>query len=181
MIGHVGQGIVHLLAKTLPPPVRKARPTYLDECRAIYLKRCLRHTRLYPGVRAVLARLRGMRLAVATNKPRIQTIRILRGLKIRRRLAAVFGGDDVKRRKPHPEVLLRIMRRFNCPPRATLVVGDSRFDMEAGKRARCRLCAVTFGFGQRNELGRWRPDFTIDKFPELLEIVRGKATPRRSF
>lgn len=176
----MGEGIVRLLDRTLPAAARKARPGYVDECRAIYLKRCLRHTRLYPEVRATLSRLRGVRLAVATNKPRIQTIKILRGLKIRRRLDAVYGGDDLERRKPHPEVLLRIMRRFKVRPRAVLMVGDSRFDMEAGRRAGCPVCAVTFGFGKRKELRPWRPDFIIGRFSDLLKIASGRANPRRS-
>ena len=147
VVRYVGQGLKYLLARTLPAKVRKAHPDFMEECRAIYLRRCLHHTRLFPGVRATLARLRGCRLAVATNKPSIQTERILRGLRIRPRFKAVCGGDDVRRRKPHPEVLLRLMRRFRCRPSQTLIVGDSRFDMEAGRRARCRLCAATYGFG----------------------------------
>lgn len=173
VVRYVGRGLKHLLARTLPAKVRRAHPDFMEECRAIYLKRCLRHTRLFPGVRATLGRLHGCRLAVATNKPSIQTERILRGLGIRALFKAVCGGDDVRRRKPHPEVLLCLMRRFRCGPFQTLVVGDSRFDMEAGRRARCRLCAVTYGFGTRRELSRWRPDFTIGRFPKLLKIARG--------
>ena len=110
-------------------------------------------------------------MAVASNKPREPSERILRGLGIRKYFASLLGGDDLARRKPHPEAVLKLMRRFRAKPRETLVVGDSRFDMEAGRRARCRLCAVTYGFGSRLSLARWRPDFTIRRFPELLKVL----------
>ncbi len=138
----------------------------------MYLKRCLRHTRLFPGVRATLTRVRGLRLAVATNKPRNSTERILRGLHVRNRFRVVLGGDDVKLRKPHPEIFLKALRRLRVRPRETLVVGDSEFDIEAGRRAGCQTCAVTWGFGSRRELARLNPDFTISSFPALIRVLK---------
>ena len=42
-------------------------------------------------------------------------------------------------------------------------------DMEAAQRAGMKSCAVTYGYGQRQEMLKWSPDFWIDQFSELAE------------
>lgn len=170
VIEAVGEGVRKLLKKTVPA-AEAAQPGAADEFRRIYFARCLRKTRLYPGVRASLQALakRGVILAVASNKPRRHSERILRGLGIRRLFRAVLCGDEVPRPKPHPDHLRILMRRFHAKPRQTLVVGDSRFDMEAGKRAGCLTAAVTYGFGSRREVSSRKPDFILNRLPDLLK------------
>ncbi len=169
---HVGQGVEHLLHNTIPERARLQDPNFYSEFSRIYQRRCTNRTRLFPGTLATLKRLSGIRLVVASNKPGRLSRQILRGLKVHREFSTILGADDIRRRKPHPEVILKLMRRFKAKPKETLMVGDSRFDMEAGKRARCWLCACTFGFSSRSELTRWRPDYTISRFSQLLKVVQ---------
>jgi len=49
--------------------------------------------------------------------------------------------------------------------------GDSKFDMEAGKRAGCQMVACTFGFGTRKELARYKSDLMISRLATLLRII----------
>ena len=42
--------------------------------------------------------------------------------------------------KPHPESVLRLLHRWHVPPAVTLVVGDYRHDIEAGRMAGTRTC-----------------------------------------
>jgi phosphoglycolate phosphatase len=168
---HVGQGVRHLLDRTVPalaPGARKRHPDLYAEFQRIYVRRCTHHTRLFPGARAVLRRLgRDAILAVATNKPGGLSRRILRRLGVLGKFSTVVGGDEMRARKPHPAVLLDLMRRFKAGPAETVFVGDSRFDMETARRARVRAVACTFGFGSRAELLRWRPAATISRLAAL--------------
>ena len=173
---HVGQGVAHLLDRTIPERSREAHPDYLREYVRIYRRRCLNRTRLLPGVRRTLARITGPRLAVISNKPGDLSRRILRHLGVARRFRVVLGGDEVRKRKPHPEPVRAVIRRLRIRPRETLVVGDSRFDMEAGRRAGCRLCGCTFGFGNRKELMKWKPDSIIARFSQLDGAIRKMET-----
>ena len=52
-------------------------------------------------------------------------------------------------------------------PDECLMVGDSPADMEAGRRAGVQVCAVTYGYGQREALARYEPDFWIDDLRDL--------------
>ncbi len=187
---HVGRGVGHLLKMTVPEvsqgftvtgTLRRKHPDLYEEFRKIYLRRCLNRTRLYPGMRQALRALRGAKLAVATNKPAKVSNRILRGLGVRQLFAAVMGGDSVKHRKPHPEVLLTLMRRFRAKRAETVMVGDSRFDMATGRRARVRLVGCLWGFGSRRELTPWKPAALIASARALpAAIARVGARPPRS-
>jgi phosphoglycolate phosphatase len=178
--GHVGQGVGHLLKMTVPEvsrgftvsgTLRARHPDLYEEFRKIYFRRCLNRTRLYAGVRRALEDLGASRLAVATNKPVRVSNKILRGLGVKKRFAAIMGGDSVKHRKPHPEVLHTLMRRFRARPSETVMVGDSRFDMETGRRARVRLVGCLWGFGTRAELRPWKPDVTIKAARDLPKAI----------
>jgi phosphoglycolate phosphatase len=167
----VGRGVTHLLTHTIPAGTRKAHPGFMDEFRSIYWKRCTRKTRLYPGVVRTLKGLKGPVMAVVSNKPRRPTERILVKYGVRRLFRVVWGGDDLKRKKPDPWAIRALMRRFRVGPRETVVVGDSRFDMEAARRAGTRVVGVTYGFGTRAELVRWKPDAVIPRFALLPAVL----------
>ena len=40
--------------------------------------------------------------------------------------------------------------------------------MEAAKRAGVRSCAATYGYGHRDDLAKWSPDYWIDNFAQLV-------------
>lgn len=173
VIAGIGQGVRHLLSKTLPRKIFMGHPNVSEDFRRIYLDRSTKYTRLFPGGRAMLKALhkRGVKLAVASNKPSILSGKILRNLGIRRYFSAVVCGDSVKNPKPHPESLNYLMKRFRVSPEETLMVGDSRFDMEAGQRAGTRLAATTFGFSSRKELARYKPDYWIKRLTSLAKFI----------
>jgi phosphoglycolate phosphatase-like HAD superfamily hydrolase len=47
------------------------------------------------------------------------------------------------------------------------MVGDAPADMEAGRRAGVKICAVRYGYGRIEDLARYDPDFWIDDLREL--------------
>ena len=65
-------------------------------------------------------------------------------------------------------MLLKSLEAFGVSAGDCLFVGDSAADMEAGRRAGIATCAVTWGYGEREELGRWTPNFWIDAPHQLL-------------
>jgi phosphoglycolate phosphatase len=43
--------------------------------------------------------------------------------------------------------------------------------MEAGRRAGVKTCAVTYGYGRREDLAQFTPDYWIDDLRELTPHV----------
>jgi phosphoglycolate phosphatase-like HAD superfamily hydrolase len=48
------------------------------------------------------------------------------------------------------------------------MVGDAPSDMEAGRRAGVKTCAVRYGYGDLEAMASFRPDFWIDHPSELI-------------
>jgi len=125
-------------------------------------------TRLYPGVRETLDRLHWARFGLITNKPEALTRRLLQVFNLADRFSLVLGGDSLPQRKPDPAPLLEAMARTGIPPGETVMVGDSRTDVLAGKAADVTTCGVSYGFRSREELVAAGCDLIIDEFAGLL-------------
>jgi phosphoglycolate phosphatase len=166
---HVGRGVEHLLRHSLP----EESPEQLHEVMRVFLERYEKHlldrTVLYPGARETLAHFRGKRRAVVSNKIHRLTMAVVRGLGVEKEFDMILGGDSAAEKKPHPALLTTVLRRFDVPASAAVMVGDGDTDVEAGKRAGVVTCGVTFGLGDKDELIAAEPDLLIDDLRQLAE------------
>jgi phosphoglycolate phosphatase len=167
----IGSGARILVARSLEAagvalPVEEVLPTFL-EC---YRRRLLDTTRLYPGVREALDRLRDRPLAVLTNKPGDMSRVILRGLDVEGRFFRVYGGGDLPERKPSPLGLTRLMDEAAVPAARALMVGDSAIDVATGRAAGVRTAGVLYGF-DRSGVEAAEPDALLASLPELASLL----------
>ena len=84
-------------------------------------------------------------------------------------ISCIVAGNDVEKVKPAPDMVLKIMEETKGKPEDTLVVGDMIYDIEMGRNAGARTCAVTYGNGTYDELST--ADYIIDDFAALLDII----------
>jgi HAD superfamily hydrolase (TIGR01509 family) len=122
-------------------------------------------TRVYPGAREMLAALAG-RKSTATTKTTEGTRLVLEHFGLLRFFDHVQGSDGL-RYKPAPDVILAAIRGLGAKPEECLMVGDSPADMEAGRRAGVKICAVRYGYGDPEELVKWQPDHWVSDLQEL--------------
>lgn len=127
-------------------------------------------THLYPGVREALDALRGrsIHLAIVTNKPYAFIAPILEPLGVADCFEVCLGGDSLPQKKPDPGPLLHVARYFGVTPDACLMVGDSRHDIEAGRRAHFRTLAVPYGYNHGEPVANSRPDAIVESLRELV-------------
>jgi len=59
-------------------------------------------------------------------------------------------------------VILKSLEVFGARPEECLLIGDAPADMEAGRRAGVKICAVRYGYGEVAELAKWEPDYWVD-------------------
>ena len=64
-------------------------------------------------------------------------------------------------------MIFKALEALGARPEDCLMVGDAPSDMEAGRRAGCKTCAVTYGYGKREDLARFTPDYWINDLREL--------------
>jgi HAD superfamily hydrolase (TIGR01509 family) len=140
----------------------------LVDYRRIYLDRNHSSTRAYPGVADALAALPG-RKSTATTKGTPTTRAVLELFGLLPYFDHVQGTDGFPA-KPEPDVILASLKALGVNAADCLLVGDSAADMQAGRRAGVKTCAVLWGYGQREDLAKWEPDYWITHPRELLKI-----------
>ena len=166
--GFVGEGARVLLERAVSPHLHLLEPA-LAAWRPHYEAHLLDHTRAYPGVEALLAGA-GRMLAVHTNKPGVMARKILAGLGLLPRFAAVTGGDEAPR-KPDPTGARELMVRLGAAPDETVFVGDSRVDVATARAAGVAFVAVTWGFATRAELAGAGATVFADDAAELATLL----------
>jgi len=137
--------------------------------REYYLEHIAVYSAPYPGVEDTLQRLKDFKKAVVSNKLEVFTMKTLRQLRLLQYFDLVVGGDSGPERKPSPQAILSVLSKFSVPAEETLMVGDTSYDIEAGRGAGVKTAAVTYGYGSSGFTDG--ADFTLDTFPELIDIV----------
>jgi phosphoglycolate phosphatase len=148
----------------------------VEDCLRLYLDYYTRHcgdlTRLYPGVPETLEKLAaGKKLAVLSNKLQRLTVKILEILGIAPWFTAIRGGGTELPLKPSPDPLTALMRELAAAPNRTLMVGDKPADIATARGAGALVAAVTYGYGDLPSLTAAAPDFLLQEFSQLPEIV----------
>ena len=166
---YVGNGVHNLIRASLGEANAELADRALNIFQREYDTHLLDHTKLYPGVKEKLATL-SVPKVVLTNKPLAFSEKILDGLGIRQHFARVLGGDMHFPKKPSPDAVYYLAKELNVKLEEILIVGDSPLDIQTGKAAGTQTCAVTYGFGKRDELAAAKPDYLIETFPELLKL-----------
>ena len=146
----------------------------------IYSGSATRHTRLFPGVREVLATLgdAGIRQAVCTNKPEAVTRQVLGDLDIAAHFDVVIGGDTLPRNKPDPLPLRTALQRLGVSPEQSLMVGDSAIDVLTAHAAGVDVAFVTFGYGPEPAEPH-RADLRVDALGDLPTVVAALSHARQ--
>ena len=122
----------------------------------------------------------GFKLAVVTNTRRAAIEPVLSRWKIRDHFEAVITIEDVSHGKPDPEMLHRAINTLNVSPSRTYILGDSKSDVVAGKRAGIK----TIGFSPQENwkylaleaLRFTEPSHLVHSYADLREVLG--ITPR---
>lgn len=136
-------------------------------------KALLSGSRLFPKARVLLKYLLNKRykLAIASNRPtKFSRILLLRH-KIEQYFDMVLCADSLKRGKPHPEILRKIIRHFSLEPKQALFIGDMTIDLYTGRRAKVKTIIVTTGSSTKAEIIKAKPYRIIHRIAEVAKIL----------
>ncbi len=133
----------------------------------------LKQSRLYPQVRPLLLKLKdkGYKLAVASNRPNKFSLILLRHLRIMEFFDYVLCADKLKRGKPDPEILNKIISRLAVRKSQVLYAGDMVIDAQAGRRAGIKTVIVTTGSNSLSEIKKERPFKIIPEISGLSGLL----------
>lgn len=128
-------------------------------------------TQLYPGVQPTLNALhqQGYKLVLITNKPERFITPILSHFELLPLFTLCLGGDSLAEKKPSPLPLLHAAQTLDIPPSASVMVGDSRHDIAAGKAAGFTTVALPYGYNHGEPIAQSQPDLLISSLLALIE------------
>ena len=158
-------------AAGIDAPVDEALGRFLSA----YDERLTHHTRPYDGITELLATLHssGTRMALLTNKPLAQSVRILEAFSLSPYFQSLVGGDGPWPRKPAPDGMKFLMEDAGVAADDAVLIGDSAVDLQTARNAGVRICLARYGFGYADlPPAELRGDeWIVDRPTEILGVL----------
>lgn len=171
------EDVIRYMGEPLIDQMRRFDPNQADEMVHTYREHNIQHhdeyASAFPGVVDTLRRLSaaGVKLGVVTNKQRKTAEMGLRLLGVDKLMQTVICFGETEKAKPHPDPVLTAMKRLHGKPDRTLMVGDSKYDLMAGKRAGVASALVGWSMHDPAELHALEPDYVLDSPEDLLRLA----------
>lgn len=178
----VGDGVQNLVRRALPPDAASNEALVAEMTplmRAEYARRWRDKTRPYEGIPQMLEALsvRGLRLAVLSNKPHPATVEVVQHFFPPGRFDAVFGARPEVPIKPDAGAALEVARQLGIPPREFLYLGDTNTDMQTANAAGMYAVGALWGFRTAGELRESGARVLIGHPRDFLKLLDEPQTP----
>ena len=147
---------------------------------AIYRERFstigLFENKVYPGIPELLSALHknSLKLYVVTTKPRVFAERIIEHFQLAHRFEAIYGTELNGQFDNKADLIEFILKTRQLRAEETMMVGDKREDIAAGKANRTRTIGVTYGYGSLQEITEAAPDDICGNPEEIGQVIMGK-------
>jgi phosphoglycolate phosphatase len=116
-----------------------------------YNEHCITDILLYNGIKEMLVSVEEhFTLTVATNASVEFANKMIDFLDIDNHFDFIIGANCVENPKPHPDMLLKTMDKFNTESKNTILVGDSHKDTRAAVAANIDSILVNWGFSDHD-------------------------------
>jgi len=113
---------------------------------------------------------RGMKLGVCTNKMETLAVKLLAELDMLKYFSAIIGQDTINIPKPDPAPYREAVSRVGGNIHKSIMVGDSKVDIQTAKAANVPVIALTFGYSYKpvETLGA---DYVVGHYNEMAKIL----------
>lgn len=113
----------------------------------------------------------GFKLAIVTSKKYKSLMWGINLLNYGDIFDVLITPEDTKLHKPNPEPILIGCEKLGVNPENSIYVGDSVFDLKAGKAAKTKIAAVSYSLTDKSELLSFNPDYYINSVKQLADIL----------
>lgn len=114
---------------------------------------------------------KGIKIGVVTSKKSDMAERGAKLMGIFKYFDTFITPEVTIKHKPEGEPVLKACENLGVSPSEALMVGDSPYDILAGKNAGAKTCGVKYTALPLEKLGESKPDFYVDKPLEILDLV----------
>ena len=143
----------------------------------------MNHVSPYPLMRETLQALSdaGYKIAVVTNSRRTAVEPVLARWQVEHLFDVIVSIDDVSHGKPDPQMIHHALNALNISPSDAFIMGDSKSDVVAGKRAGVKTIAFSPEENRKylalEALRFTEPSHLIHSYDDLWEVLKIPPTP----
>lgn len=171
------QDMIDFIGEPLEDSFEKVDPERVEELVRVYREHNVaNHDELveeFEGVFDTLKILheRGFKLGVVTSKKRKTATMGLKFFNLEPFFDAIVTVDDVEHAKPHPEAIYGALSMLDASPETAMMVGDSVFDIGAGKNAGTTTAGVAWTIKGIDKLRDAGADMILENMADLLDVL----------
>lgn len=164
-----GEPLLTTMKRYAPDRAEQLTATY-HAFNVLHHDEMIRH---FPLVRETLGQLSdmGLVLGIVTSKRGVVAQKSLDALELSGYFKAIVTPELTERHKPEPDPVLCGAKLLGVAPEQAIMVGDSPYDLLAGRAAGCLTCGVEYTKLDINILHHASPDFMIAEVPQLISII----------
>jgi pyrophosphatase PpaX len=129
--------------------------------------------KLFAGLDEVLLKYHqaGIRMGVVTSQNREECFFTRKALNIDPWIHIWVTVEDVEHPKPDPQPVLTALAGLQAAGNQAIMIGDSIYDLKAGRAAGTRVGAAAWGAGDLDSLVAFQPEFLFHTPQELLSLL----------
>lgn len=174
------------LRRFIGPPLSRSFPEYygMDEKQTVacvaafreyYAENGLHENTLYPGMAELIADLRcaGRRILLATSKPEQFARHILESFDLAKHFDFIGGSTMDESRVEKSHVIAHSLAGSGVLPKACVMVGDRRHDVDGAAVHGIPCIGVLYGYGSSEELHKAGAAVIAESVPALRSILLG--------
>jgi len=178
---------IHELDTFIGPPLRESfafryNMTELQADKAVsyyreyYSVKGIFENKLYAGITQLLSFLSSSdyQLYVATSKPTVYAVKILKHFKLNSFFNGVTGSNLDNTRTDKTEVISHVITEYSLDANRTMMIGDRKHDIIGANNNLIKSLGVTYGYGSHEELSAYNPDFLSNSCSEIETLFREK-------
>lgn len=138
----------------------------------LLVKKTYKYTKAVPGAIKILKLVKkDYDLVLLSNSSHRNILSMLKGAKIDKKIfKEIIGVDDVRRSKPYPDEIFKAEHLLR--QKADFIVGDSIYDIIAGRKARIKTIGVLSGHYSRILLKKQGADHIINSVNDLPKLLK---------
>lgn len=144
----------------------------INHFRAYFRDKGIFENEVYPGIPQLLSELKkqGKKVILATSKPEEFAIRILKHFDLYGYFDLVCGATmDETGRCEKIDVLRYALLESGADPKESYMIGDRKYDIEAGKILGLSTVGVLYGYGDEEEMKKAGADIVCQRVSDLAK------------
>ncbi len=139
------------------------------------IKETKKYAKIIPGAKETLKELKKeYNIAIISNCKHKEIIAILKASKITKdHFDRIIGNDQVKHPKPAPDEIIKAKQLLKVSE--GYMIGDSIYDIIAGKRAKFKTIAVLTGNHTKSQLQKEKPYKILKSVKEIPSFLKAQS------